>query len=91
VKKETAMRMVPVAVTIPLYVAEWLRGQISSTSSLIEAAVVEKYGIAPPHEECATCAQYGRPQCEATKQGETTGPADWCAGFKPIKKRRMPC
>jgi hypothetical protein len=40
-------------------------------------------------EICKNCKKYGKPQCEAAKQGETPGPADWCAGFKP-KKRRMP-
>jgi len=37
---------------------------------------------------CKNCKKYNTPRCEVVKQGEETGPADWCAGFKPIKKRR---
>jgi hypothetical protein len=41
-------------------------------------------------EICSNCKKYGKPQCEATKQGEQTGPADWCAGYRPKQKRREP-
>lgn len=39
-------------------------------------------------EKCSNCKKYNTPRCEVVKQGEETGQADWCAGFKPIKKRR---
>ena len=39
-------------------------------------------------EKCSNCKKYGKPQCEAEKMGETPGPADWCAGYRPKQKRR---
>jgi len=41
-------------------------------------------------EKCSNCKKYGKPQCEAEKMGETPGPADWCAGYRPKQKRREP-
>jgi hypothetical protein len=37
---------------------------------------------------CKNCKKYNTPRCEVVKQGEQTGPADWCAGYRPKQKRR---
>jgi len=39
-------------------------------------------------EICKNCKKYNTPRCEIVKQGEETGPADWCAGYRPKQKRR---
>lgn len=46
--KPPALVKVPVGLKLPRWLLDWMRGQDTSMAVLVEEALREKYGIAPP-------------------------------------------